>query len=788
MATAITKIKKYYEDSKSGDFYTFNDKLKELDAIIAGGAIVSVMTDTRINDMDIYISVANLYEIFLFLKQRGFRENRYLVKTAPRYDNSFFRKNHIHIRVPLVKYDCSIDLICVDVNIDLLKVVSNFDLSFCKVYYEPKERKIKGIGDALKDLSKKEGILGKDYTEKLLTCFNKFTENRIKKYTKKGFKIKYYPVKLKYIELEKCVKNKKMISLEDWYVRMVYSTNVKHQFERVFSNGNYLVKFEYEELKKLPYTHIQEHNLQSIMFSPHTNSLRQQIIINSDIMGIPDSLFVNIIMENMTNIFKSHAVSKNIFSLLVDNGDSSEKLVNMIMGNKDDIINKENYFRFMVLVYPFVENFDLGVYNTYIKNNLNILINIFTKNSQKKDNTELLMAIVSTLNDDLDTVNTDERKLVKDKCLSWVDGEVEIQKQILEESNIVFVPISSDGDVRSDHSICLDKSVILDKISDKDSIFYNCPSEDSMRGINEKEPYLQIWVNRSGTNGIIDLYSALVLLSEMEFQSIFYVLQTDRKLDFTISLGALKNIGVGAYVSANHCQNGSYKNIYTVKICEGDKCVNNKFLNILSRFESETPSDSDDEINSSDIERIEDLIRSEDDNGRMQYMLQIAEEEDRIVAAEEEERMEYMLRAAEEEDRMVRYERLEMEENEVFLDVPTSRPEERTREQQERIIRRRNESRLRTMTPERRQNMIRINERDIFSMIEEAIAEWHVDNETEDIDEDTIIEIEEHVRQQIEEELRTRRIRLDNNVDLLYEDELNQAIFVLEILEQEAGL
>lgn len=165
------------------------DALLRFGAIVAGGSVLSTFGDYQIKDLDIYIHYSKAYEFILFLSKYCYSDN---IHSAPAYDESFFRKNHIIGRILM----CSlyrnfgrlcvtpIDLMIIPDEIPLEKIVTNFDLTFCQVWWDGE----KIHSNDIDDIYNKKGSLNKDYIKSYLSM-NEFIINRISKYKKRGFKI-----------------------------------------------------------------------------------------------------------------------------------------------------------------------------------------------------------------------------------------------------------------------------------------------------------------------------------------------------------------------------------------------------------------------------------------------------------------------------------------------------------------------------------------------------------------------------------------------------------------------
>ena len=159
--------------------------LKKSGAVIAGGGVLSAFKDFMLNDLDIYVNKSQLSIILDLLK-----ELKYFFTDscrAPAYDLSFFRKNNILLRF-LYRSELGlppIDIMVIPDNIDVKTVVSNFDLSFCEIWFDGENV----YSNDPEGINNSEGYLKEDYLDSVFKYFNKFIINRIKKYSKRGFKV-----------------------------------------------------------------------------------------------------------------------------------------------------------------------------------------------------------------------------------------------------------------------------------------------------------------------------------------------------------------------------------------------------------------------------------------------------------------------------------------------------------------------------------------------------------------------------------------------------------------------
>tara|TARA_Y100000389_G_scaffold107577_1_gene104572 strand:+ start:8191 stop:10398 length:2208 start_codon:yes stop_codon:yes gene_type:complete len=237
----IDKKLESYLDLNKNDKLLLKDILFKNNAYIAGGFVLSAITDSfETSDIDIYINEINFNRFINDLKKlNNFKFNVYnklsesyfnyihqnniedpLIDTtniikeqfcstsnneftnisryeadyraintcnfviSSEYDLSFFKKNGIKFKIEIFINDKRCDIMIINKDRNLLDVVSNFDLTCCQLWYDG----FKMDGTHLKDISNKITYLNPDYLESLLDN-NEFIINRIGKYKSRGYKI-----------------------------------------------------------------------------------------------------------------------------------------------------------------------------------------------------------------------------------------------------------------------------------------------------------------------------------------------------------------------------------------------------------------------------------------------------------------------------------------------------------------------------------------------------------------------------------------------------------------------
>ena len=159
-------------------------------AVIAGGAILSIVNKEYVKDYDLYVNKSYAKDIIEYLLSDGELITLVSIYNTPAYDQSFFRKNKIIGRLLFqIKFDddsiddsIDIDLLIVRDDTKLIDVVSNFDLTFCEVWYNG----IDFYANYPDDVRNKVGSLKQDYVESLV-CGNTFILRRMRKYRRRGY-------------------------------------------------------------------------------------------------------------------------------------------------------------------------------------------------------------------------------------------------------------------------------------------------------------------------------------------------------------------------------------------------------------------------------------------------------------------------------------------------------------------------------------------------------------------------------------------------------------------------
>ena len=123
--------------------------LKDNNALLAGGYINMAVNFNDYpyypmhSDLDIYINKKNI-EKFIDDIMKTITILTFKFDISSPYLESFFRKNGLLSRLVLMAPGIRLDILIIRDDYNLLDVIKNFDLSYCSVYLDPSDLKIKG--------------------------------------------------------------------------------------------------------------------------------------------------------------------------------------------------------------------------------------------------------------------------------------------------------------------------------------------------------------------------------------------------------------------------------------------------------------------------------------------------------------------------------------------------------------------------------------------------------------------------------------------------------------------
>jgi uncharacterized protein YjbI with pentapeptide repeats len=185
----------------------------------------------------------------------------------------------------------------------------------------------------------------------------------------------------------------------------------------------------------------------------------------------------------------------------------------------------------------------------------------------------------------LDSVHIDESK-IPSVCNDLVMLEdLDINNEMADNPDFFILVFPSD---KEDFKvICKTREEIKLSVKDVNSIFYECTGRfkrdtlpdgtvvelrDKVIGPINETPYVKIH-GVGGAQVYIDIKQVKTLLNSTE--RVYYVYPV-KEITHSISWNNKFN-PAPSYISSNHCQDRSNISVYTLKVCEGDCILSNKF-------------------------------------------------------------------------------------------------------------------------------------------------------------------------------------------------------------------
>lgn len=203
----------------SSDIYKFElfiDNLIKSGGIISGGTLVKIIASPFEKwygqDLDIYVNTYKAANFANKIKSENHNTYEQFTVYTPNIKNGYYCKsflqkngiNHVfklHPRIINFKHlGMPMDIVSVRNDKDVVDVVKNFDLSFCKVYYDG--HNVYAFHPA--HLVCKSGELSEDYLESYKEK-NMFILDRVEKYKTRGFKIKIPSSAKNALKIEQCI-------------------------------------------------------------------------------------------------------------------------------------------------------------------------------------------------------------------------------------------------------------------------------------------------------------------------------------------------------------------------------------------------------------------------------------------------------------------------------------------------------------------------------------------------------------------------------------------------------
>jgi hypothetical protein len=590
-----------YLQIDENEYQEFINSLKKYKAVIAGGFVLSCFTGFTSNDIDIYITSKNMKKFACnlptFLSPHSLDFISKYDSLGKKYVQRMLCYKYDKNDVP--NYDIKVDIVIIDDNYTIEQVINNFDLSFCKIWFD---------GDNVyashpKDIKRKNGSLNKIYLNNYYLAFKKKTDNidllhqRNKKYTRRGFIINvandprpgivYIPPEKKNIPvLLSSNQTDENIAIKLILQNFTNINIVKYLIDDIQFYSNYIKKYlsdyYYTEGNNNERVYIQKITLFKFyficLFKEFTfeefkknfrklfNNVRIEYIYKSALYSLQQYLY-EIYRIKPANDFSSEF--KNRHGLIVFEPKAA-KVISFITIN---MLNKYEKYRFTRLI---DYNYLKGKYNfnKYVFKDRNIDIH-------KIDSSEFATLLKIDEEDFQITKKAHVIDLLKKSELKGFDfinqeADVNISEYLSEDKeNIIIFMISRDNKTSS--ITCISKNNLDTMISDiNDNWLYDCDAmtrtgvcrNDSPNTIKYKEskylykPFIKISLS---TGNFYFEYNYIYSLF-MSKQQVFFAYYTSQEINKTASY---KNTyegernGLSNHVSSNWCQDGT-----NILLCE----------------------------------------------------------------------------------------------------------------------------------------------------------------------------------------------------------------------------
>jgi hypothetical protein len=518
-----SKIKKYLKENTSLEiFNVLHDALVTEKAYIAGGSILSCYSDVnfKTDDLDIYINQSNFNNFIIKLsKVYNFSRHNHL---APPYDNSFFKKNNILFRIRGISYTRikirAIDIMIIPDEINILDVLSNFDLTICEIWYNGKTVN----GTNLRDIQNKVGYLRKEYNDSLFKHLNTFIIKRIKKYRERGFKIEFDIPKQKNFSI---ISNKKNVTNStEWVIKKILY---------IFSNDNSFYKIYSRYINK-------SSNPNSLLY-PYASLISRQ---NKDIKYL-------IFLNSLNNFNNYELLLENLNKyFLIKN---PQKFVNKILKN----------------FYIEISNTKYKEYKEYIEEltDLKDTYEILSSFSKEYEAIDIMQTYITTYDEEIiiDKVNISEYEKLKvknnNKCYDIILLDNIELEDYLKNDEFLFV--------LNNKFFCYTKSYLNELAKNYlDNWFCECTGPFDAGTNNKKVSVFDldnIYIKIPLDINIFILYKYVLFILNNTYN--IYFLNFNKKITHSISFKNT-NSRTAYWIGANHCQEGSVINIYTMKYCD----------------------------------------------------------------------------------------------------------------------------------------------------------------------------------------------------------------------------
>ena len=593
----ISKIDKNLKKHIS-DVNTFKDILYQNNAYIAGGFILSAITDFfKSSDIDIYVPEKHFNSLITDIQLLGgdiYQFNRdfpifmsdfnnlsihsgcksFIVSSE--YDSSFFKKNNIKFKVEVNFKKIKCDIMVVGNNKTVLDVVKNFDLTCCQLWYNGKTFD----GTHIKQTLNKQTYLNADYVMSLMNG-NDFIKNRLGKYTSRGFEVTLSPSKYKAKSIIKTISN-----IDAYVVKMViiyYINNFMSILLELTSNYNYDAFFLRNILNRTEILRLNDNSKQLTCINKcklyfkllETNKNQYKVLYN--------------VLLEYYNSFRTFSV-KELFCYTfmyfgVDFKNVLTSILSLFKNSLSELIrNKRNYGN----GYRSPEQWPLRV-----QQNKKIIAHIKSILADKSDYSpkillkDQLKTIKDEFNLDVDTRALDKANVdnvdLDNAGYDVIEMEsIKISEHIgKDHKNICFIPIDENNNINYNNiSFTTITNLSIFFMDMNSGWFYECGNADTMRDIDKSIAYVKIPLNYTIYVSYIELYRAI----NKQEQIIFF--QKTSTLNNTVTHdNAYPNhhLSNPNHVSAYHCQTGSNIDVYTLLRYGKSSKVSNSISSIPSK-------------------------------------------------------------------------------------------------------------------------------------------------------------------------------------------------------------
>lgn len=571
------------------EFSSFCNLLKNTGSIIAGGSILGWWSDTfSSDDIDIYANANGARLLYDFFDNAYGINDITSLNIAPAYDESFFRANNISSRIffKLPVKSRSVDLMVVDDSTTVIDVVENFDLSFCKIFFDGELVYTTGE-NILQHINERSGYLADSYVPSLLKI-NKFIVNRIKKYKQRGFSIKY---NINSSEDADCIKNidvkhtKTPVSMEEWLVKKIYKdllTFIKHHILTMDTMKIYLNYFRLNNYTFDSLLEMIRNNSSWIIpgwiryYYPENKHITIFLVVGSLQYFYPKPF--SIVPESYGDYLRNFMI--NVME--IENEDEFDKIQDKFR------VNRRKFYNKVILSEYYSKLTNLSLLKKELKQRKTMNLKIRRDSGNRR--IEELHNFVSP--SDIRYVIYPEKEIIEssqgcqdiltqgiyninaylkgeavegyDISTGERDDSLDLEPVSQEESRdrlVFFLSIKKDELDLQPYCYSLEQLE-----NDVKTLLYSTTCEgDSMRNIVSglNDPIIRL---DFGTRVYLKLSDLLGALYKTKKQ-VFVLQPTDTVFERTASFETTMG---GSYVSADHCQDGSDKRLYNIMACEGN--------------------------------------------------------------------------------------------------------------------------------------------------------------------------------------------------------------------------